>query len=123
MRGDTPLPVIADEAGLRAAVLNLALNAIEAAGPGGKVTLTASSNDGQAAIDVFDTGPGPSAAMAENLLEAFATSKPEGVGLGLAIAHHVAIEHGGSLTWSRRDGQTQFRLAFPMTSETTKEPT
>lgn len=118
--GDKPVRVMGDEAGIRAAILNLTLNAIEAAGPGGRVNLGASTDDGEIAIEVSDTGPGPLPEVAESLLEAFVTSKPEGVGLGLAIAQHVAVEHGGRLGWSRRGGETQFRLALPMVSGTPK---
>jgi signal transduction histidine kinase len=104
---------LADPPGVRAAALNLALNAIEAAGPGGSVSLEALASGGEVAIEVADTGPGPPPELAEALCEAFVTSKPEGVGLGLAIAHQVAAEHGGRLSWSRRGGETRFRLALP----------
>ena len=74
--------------------MNLALNAIEAAGSGGEVSLAAASDGDDVAIEVADTGPGPPPELADTLCEAFVTSKPEGVGLGLALAHQVAIEHG-----------------------------
>ena len=59
--GDDPLHVMADEAGLRAAVLNLTMNAVEAAGPGGEVDLGASTDHGEVTIEVSDTGTGPAA--------------------------------------------------------------
>ena len=49
---------MADEAGLRAAVLNLTMNAVEAAGPGGEVNLGASAGHGEVTIEVSDNGPG-----------------------------------------------------------------
>jgi signal transduction histidine kinase len=120
--GTGPMQVIADEAGLRAAVLNLTLNAVEAAGPGGEVELAASARDGAVTIDVSDTGPGPPRELAETLLEPFVTSKPEGVGLGLALAHRVAVEHGGRLSWTRDDEKTHFRLTLPNQNGTDEEP-
>ena len=120
--GDTHLHVLADKAGLRAAILNLVMNAVEAAGPGGKVSLKTSLSRGEVTIEVIDNGPGPSADVAQNLLDAFVTSKPEGVGLGLAVAHQVAIEHGGRLSWSRDDETTCFRLTLPGLNGTAKEP-
>ena len=115
--GDRPFPVLADGAGLRAAILNLALNAIEAAGPGGSVEIGASKVGGEVVVEVGDDGPGPSPDVAENLLEPFVTSKPEGVGLGLAIAQQVAAEHGGRLSWNREGGETRFCLALPLAVE------
>ena len=108
-----PLELLADPAGVRAAVLNLTLNAIEAAGSGGKVSLAALSDGDEVTIEVADTGPGPPPELADALCEAFVTSKPEGVGLGLALAQQVASEHGGRLSWTRAGGETRFSLALP----------
>jgi signal transduction histidine kinase len=120
-RGDDPLYVVADLEGLRAAILNLTMNAVEAAGPGGEVSLAASAGDGQIHIEVSDNGPGPSPEVAETLLEAFVTSKAEGVGLGLALAQRVAVEHGGRLSWRRRGERTHFCLTMPATNGTAGE--
>lgn len=108
-----PLRLLADPAGLRAAVLNLALNAVEAAGPGGEVGLSATVEGDLVAIEVVDTGPGPPPELADALCEPFVTGKPEGVGLGLALARQVAAEHGGHLSWSRAGGETRFTLTIP----------
>jgi signal transduction histidine kinase len=110
---DDPITLRADPSGVRAAVLNLTLNAIEAAGPGGAVSLEVFQAEHEMCIEVADTGPGPPPALAESLCEAFVTSKPEGVGLGLALAKQVAEEHGGRLSWRYADGHTRFHLSFP----------
>ena len=70
---------------------------------------------GGVTVEISDTGPGPSPEVAETLLDAFVTSKPEGVGLGLALANQVAVEQGGRLSWSREGGVTRFVLALPRT--------
>jgi signal transduction histidine kinase len=88
-RSDDGLALVGDPGAIRAALLNLALNAIEAA------------------------GPGPPDALRTSLFEPFVTSKPEGVGLGLALARRVAVDHGGALDWSREGGITRFRLTLP----------
>ena len=108
---------MADIQGLRGAVLNLTLNAIEAAGPAGEVRLQASEQTFANAvlIEVRDNGPGPPRELADALGEPFVTGKAEGVGLGLALAKQVAIDHGGMLTWEREGRQTCFRLSFPLT--------
>ena len=107
--------VLADVEQLRAALLNLVLNAIEAAGPGGKVGLGASVHGPSVHFEVEDDGPGPAPGLASTMFEQFVTGKPEGVGLGLAQANRVASDHGGGLSWTRADGRTRFRLAIPRT--------
>jgi signal transduction histidine kinase len=107
-----PLELFTDPSSLRAAVLNLTLNAIEAAGPGGEVSIETILADHELSIEVVDTGPGPPPELAESLYEAFVTAKPEGVGLGLALAKQVADEHGGRLSWARVAGKTRFRLTL-----------
>ncbi|WP_406694102.1 HAMP domain-containing sensor histidine kinase [Singulisphaera sp. Ch08] len=114
-RGGVPIELRGDESGVRGAVLNLVLNAIEAAGPGGRVSLEAALEGDTVVILVCDTGAGPPPELAEHLCEAFITSKPEGVGLGLALANQVALEHGGRLSWKCEGGVTRFSLAIPRT--------
>jgi signal transduction histidine kinase len=108
-----PLEAVAEPSSVRSALLNLTLNAIEAAGPGGLVELDGRETDGEVTLTVSDTGPGPPPELAGALCEPFVTGKPEGVGLGLALAEQVAAEHGGRLSWSRDDATTCFRLSIP----------
>jgi signal transduction histidine kinase len=103
-----------DEPGVRAAVLNLALNAIEAAGAGGSVALEVVKSLSAWTIRVSDTGPGPPSSTRESLFEPFVTSKPEGIGLGLALAKQVAEAHHGSLSWMRESGWTRFLFTIPL---------
>ena len=98
---------------LRAALVNLVLNAIDAAGRDGRVDLVASADAAGLRLDVEDDGPGPPADLAATLHEPFVTGKPEGIGLGLAVARAVAVGHGGDLEWRRVDGRTRFSLRLP----------
>jgi signal transduction histidine kinase len=107
------IEILADRSGIRAAILNLALNAIEAAGQGGSVAVEIHRQQDEVTIEIVDNGPGPAPELAETLCDAFVTSKPEGVGLGLALARQVAADHGGRLSWSRSGGETRFCLALP----------
>jgi signal transduction histidine kinase len=106
---------------LRGALLNLTLNAIEAAGPGGCVDLSVEGHDGEVRVLICDNGPGPAAKVAGSLFEPFVTSKPEGVGLGLALAKQAAEDHGGSLGWERVSERTRFCLKLPAEANGTNE--
>jgi signal transduction histidine kinase len=105
--------VQADLESLRAAILNLATNAIEAAGSGGVVTMKTICAARTVIVEIGDSGRGPAAAVADSLFDPFVTTKPEGVGLGLALARQVALDHGGSLSWKREANRTVFRLELP----------
>lgn len=106
-------PLIGRRESLRAAVVNLMLNAIDAAGRDGAVRLMVDHAGEQIAFTVEDDGPGLPAELAPTITEPFVTAKPEGIGLGLAVAKAVAEEHGGSLSWSRVNGCTRFTIAVP----------
>ena len=93
---------------------NLIGNAIEAVGPTGTVTVTLSAVEATAVVEIADTGPGPPPEVEARLFEPFVTGKPEGIGLGLAVAKHAAEAHGGRLGWRRDAGRTVFRVALPL---------
>jgi signal transduction histidine kinase len=107
-------PLTGRREALRAALVNLALNAIDAVGRDGRVKIQTRLADGFLELAVEDDGPGPPAALAESLTEPFVTGKREGIGLGLAVAKAVAEEHGGRLSWSRERGRTRFVIALPL---------
>ena len=98
-----------DPAQLADLFLNLLGNAMEAAGPGGKVRLSVLPQ----VIEIRDSGPGPKPEIAAKLFEPFVTGKPEGIGLGLAVAKQAAENHGGSIDWRRGEGETIFRVQLP----------
>jgi len=113
----TSSTILGDGEALRAALLNLVQNAIEAAGPGGQVRVLAMNEAEAIYVDVLDNGPGPPEAFRATLFEPFVTSKSEGVGLGLVFARQVAEDHGGTLDWQRVGTETRFRLSLPATSQ------
>jgi signal transduction histidine kinase len=110
----TGLTIVGRRDALRAALVNLALNGIDAAGRDGTLRLAAAADGGSLTIAVEDDGPGPPEAIRDTLHEPFVTGKPEGIGLGLAVAKAVAEGHGGTLSWSRVGGWTRFAVTVPL---------
>jgi len=104
---------------LRDVLMNVTLNAVEAAKrPGGQEPRVRVAldrlNAERGVIRVEDNGAGPAAAVQENLFEPFVTDKPEGVGLGLFLARRVVEAHGGTIGWHRQDGWTCFSIELPL---------
>ncbi len=115
---DGELTILGDAGQLGHLFLNILTNAVEAAGPGGWVEVAAGKNaEGKAFVDIVDSGPGLKKEVADRLFEPFVTGKPEGVGLGLAVARQVAEAHGGTIRWSRKAEGTCFRIELPMDGE------
>ncbi|MBC7852752.1 MAG: HAMP domain-containing histidine kinase [Pirellulaceae bacterium] len=115
--GERSIPLSADAKQLSQLLLNLLLNGIEAAGSGGWVRIETGILDEQrhAFVRLLDSGSGPPVEIEAKLFEPFATSKPEGVGLGLAVARQIARAHGGELVFSRNgEGATCFELRLPL---------
>jgi signal transduction histidine kinase len=83
---------------VRAAILNLLLNAAQALGAHGRVAVTLSATPAEAVVVVRDSGPGIPLAIRDQIFEPFFTTKARGGGLGLPIARRTAELHGGSLT-------------------------
>jgi signal transduction histidine kinase len=124
--------LLGDPGQLAQIVLNLLGNAVEAAGTGGWVEVFVTDEEvagagpgadssgllpnARVVLEVRDSGPGPAPEVAERLFEPFVTGKPEGVGLGLAVARQVAEAHGGAIAWSRASGHTAFRVELPRLS-------
>ncbi len=108
-----PGSTVGDSERFRAAIMNLLLNAIDAAGSEGCVSFEICSTETGHCVTVSDDGPGPPPELATALFEPFVTSKPEGVGLGLALARQVAQDLGGDLTWSRQQARTVFEFLLP----------
>ncbi|MFG6446773.1 sensor histidine kinase [Roseateles sp. BYS180W] len=112
-RGELP-PVQARPLALRRALNNLLDNAIRHGG-GGELRL--SEEGAQVLIEICDRGPGLAAELLDHVLQPYVQapqSSPGGWGLGLAIAHQVAVAHGGSLSLHAREGGgLVVRMAWP----------
>ena len=103
----------ADPQMIRAAILNLILNAAQAMDGRGRITVTVGSSAGHCTIVVQDTGPGVPTELRDRVFEPFFTTKARGGGLGLPIARRTAELHGGTLTLEPGDGGARLRLTLP----------
>lgn len=94
-------PMSADTIQVGQIILNLVRNAIEAmqASPAGsrQLTLTTSRRGGSVHLTLSDTGPGIDPHFAQRLFRPFQSTKPGGMGLGLALSQSIAQAHGGRL--------------------------
>lgn len=109
------LQIQADPDQLRQVILNLALNALQAIGKNGQITVTTHQEDGWFTLEVMDTGPGIDPAILPKLFEPFTTTKPSGTGLGLSIVHSIVREHRGKITAQSQPGKgTTFTIKLPV---------
>jgi PAS domain S-box-containing protein len=120
------LPKIrADRVQLQQVLMNLMLNGIEAMKDAGGVVTVKSQlgEDGQIEISVTDTGPGLPLRKADQIFDAFFTTKPEGSGMGLAISKSIVESHGGRI-WANGDGGrgATFYVALPAAPVDTNPP-
>jgi PAS domain S-box-containing protein len=129
LRPGEDLVALGDKPQIQQVLLNLVMNAAEAlqdrpAGPRRiEVSLHRLEPD-QAQISVRDTGPGIPDAAAGQLFEAFRTSKPTGLGVGLPICRSIVEAHGGRI-WlaNHQPGATTFRFTLPLAKSPAPPPT
>jgi len=109
--------VIADRVQLQQVLMNLMLNGIEAMedmGTGGELTIKSQQGDNrQLLISVGDTGVGLEPEQAEEIFNAFFTTKPQGSGMGLPISRSIVESHGGRL-WAADNSPRGARFCFTL---------
>ena len=89
------LKLIGDAAQIQQLLLNLTLNALDAMPDGGRLTISIETKESVLEVAVRDTGCGIESNMLNQLFTPFATTKPNGVGLGLGICRRIAEAHHG----------------------------
>jgi signal transduction histidine kinase len=117
----TPDRLMGDEKELQQAFVNLLLNALDAMGQSGTLTVRSEvlpavspQARGKLRVTVTDTGTGISPQAQKHLFEPFFTTKPCGTGLGLAITRRIIREHGGSITAATNPGPgATFAIVLP----------
>jgi len=91
--------VLGDPSQLEQVFLNICLNACQAMGQAGTLTLRSFQEEGRVTVDVADTGPGIPLEVRSHIFKPFFTTKTEGNGLGLAISARIIAEHGGHIAY------------------------
>ncbi len=123
----TPLPVEGDRVQLQQAIINLALNAVQAMSTVSdrrhalhiSTRLeTTEAPEKIVVVEVSDNGPGIDPDVINKLFTAFYTTKPEGMGMGLSICRSIVESHGGKIVASSELGKgATFRVQLPMREE------
>ncbi len=117
--------VMADFERLHQALLNLCLNALDAMPDGGRLTLAAAGAGAHVCLIVADTGRGIPPDVLPRIFDPYFTTRGQGTGLGLALAHKIVLAHGGTIAVSSRTadeaagtgGGTIFRVRLPAAGE------
>jgi signal transduction histidine kinase len=118
-----------DAARIKQVLLNLVGNAVKFTPEGGRVKVRAIVEDGSVRVEVCDTGPGIPAEDHERIFQEFQQSqtsrgadKPEGTGLGLALAKRFVEMHGGRIWVESEVGRgSTFAFSLPVAA-TTRSP-
>lgn len=111
--------VSADRVQLQQVLLNLIVNACDAMADNAPrdrtLTVTTAEEGNTVRISVTDRGPGVAAGLIDAVFEPFVTSKPQGLGLGLAICRSIIGAHGGRIWAANNSGRgATFSFALPV---------
>jgi PAS domain S-box-containing protein len=113
------IAILGDRTQLQQVVLNLIMNAVEAMssmhGSPRRLNVRTEIRDGAALVTVADTGPGLGTDDADQVFEAFFSTKAEGIGMGLAICRSIIEAHGGTIWAANNEGcGSVFSFTLPL---------
>jgi two-component system sensor histidine kinase HydH len=105
---------VLDEPSIRSALMNLALNAVQAMHDGGTLTVRTKAREGDVNLEISDEGQGMTEEQVKNIFEPFFTTKSQGLGLGMPYAQKVFEQHRGAVSIESRPGAgTTVRVVLP----------
>ena len=101
------LPAIKGDAErLKQVFLNIVENSLDAMPSGGNLEINGKALEGACSVVFIDNGQGIPEDYIEKIKKPFFTTKPEGMGLGLAVSEKIIKEHKGSMQFSRAPSGT-----------------
>jgi len=110
-----PLICKIDARMLKQVILNLFVNAQYAMSNGGELMIRTDTQKTNAVIQISDTGCGINKDILQNIFKPYYSSRPEGMGLGLATAKKIVEGHKGTITVNSEPGKgTSFTIKLPL---------
>ncbi|MGZ8846357.1 MAG: sensor histidine kinase [Pyrinomonadaceae bacterium] len=107
-----------DEGSIRAALLNLVLNAVQSMPDGGRLSISTDTNGKMLSVLISDTGGGISKEQLKHIFEPFNTTKSRGLGLGMPYAQRIVERHAGRISLDSQLGKgTRVRIELPRGEE------
>lgn len=108
-------PVLVDRNQMKQVVLNLIQNSLQATAEGDTIRIGLSKGKDRVTIVVSDTGRGIAREHMEKIFDLYFTTKSDGTGMGLAIAHQMVMVHGGHIEAESEVGKgATFRVHLPI---------
>jgi PAS domain S-box-containing protein len=116
---DTELSTVeADPEQMQQVLFNIVLNAMQAMGSRGTLTVRTREDEDHVYLDVHDTGPGIKPDLSERIFKPFFTTRSKGTGLGLAIVKTIIEAHGGKVIAANApEGGALFSISLPRATE------
>jgi signal transduction histidine kinase len=105
--------VAVDGARFKRCLMNLVLNGAQAMPSGGPLVVELEARGGRVRLGVVDAGGGVPEALKDRVFDPFVTTKPDGVGLGLALTKRIVEDHGGAIGFDPLPRGTRFWIEWP----------
>jgi PAS domain S-box-containing protein len=114
-------PIRGDRVQLQQVLMNLIINAIEAMsdvpGSSRNLEICGTHDNEYIRVEVHDSGPGIAPESADQLFNPFFSTKPNGLGMGLAISRSIIESHGGRLWTNANNGEGILNFTLPSAGE------
>jgi signal transduction histidine kinase len=112
---ESPLFAMLDEASIRAVLINLIVNSIQAMPAGGHLSINTRGDHNGIHFTIADTGVGMTDEQVKHIFEPFYTTKSQGLGLGMSYAWKIIQQHEGTILIDSQVGKgTQMKITLPV---------